>query len=159
MTRHSGGALRHLLAVALVALPLAACASHAPPVTVAEARQQVMATERAFAKTMADRSLDRFATFVAPEAIFYSGPTPRVGKAQVVEWWARYFAGPSASFSWEPDDVQVLESGTLALSTGPVRDTTGAIVARFNSIWRRDARGAWRIVFDKGNDVCQCASH
>ena len=158
MTRHRGGVVWRLLAAALVALPLVACASHAPPITVAEARAQVLATERAFAQTMADRSLDRFATFVAPDAIFYSGPTPRVGKAQVVAWWTRYFAGPSPSFSWEPDDVQVLESGTLALSTGPVRDTTGAIIARFNSIWRRDASGAWRIVFDKGNDVCQCAS-
>jgi hypothetical protein len=44
----------------------------------------------------------------------------------------------------------VLESGTLALSTGPVVDTSGEVVGRFNSIWRLEAPGVWKIVFDKG---------
>jgi hypothetical protein len=38
-----------------------------------------------------------------------------------------------------------------------VRDPRGNPVGRFNSIWRRDAAGAWRIVFDKGSDACRCA--
>ena len=45
------------------------------------------------------------------------------------------------------------DSGTLALSTGPVRDPAGSVVATFTSIWRREA-GRWRIVFDKGNEAC-----
>ena len=40
--------------------------------------------------------------------------------------------------------------GTLALSTGPVRNPAGQPIARFNSIWRQEAPGVWRIVFDKG---------
>ena len=44
-----------------------------------------------------------------------------------------------------------LESGGLAWSTGPVRDPTGKIVARFNSIWRLEPSGQWRVVFDKGS--------
>jgi ketosteroid isomerase-like protein len=51
--------------------------------------------------------------------------------------------------------VQVLESGTLALSTGPVRDPKGKLVGRFSSIWRREAPGVWRIIFDHGSDVCE----
>jgi ketosteroid isomerase-like protein len=53
--------------------------------------------------------------------------------------------------------VQVLESGALALSTGPVRDSQGKLIATFTSIWQREAPGQWRIVFDKGADVCDCA--
>ena len=62
-----------------------------------------------------------------------------------------YFATPEAPFSWEPDQVEVLESGTLALSTGPVRDPAGVVIARFNSIWRLEAANRWRVVFDKGS--------
>ena len=77
------------------------------------------------------------------------------GKRKVVEGWAGFFDGPQAPFSWEPDQVEVLESGTLALSTGPVRDPTGKIVARFNSIWRLEPSGRWRVVFDKGSPASQ----
>jgi len=46
-----------------------------------------------------------------------------------------------------------LDSGTLALSSGPVRDPTGKVVARFNSIWRQEPGGVWRVVFDKGSPL------
>lgn len=41
-------------------------------------------------------------------------------------------------------------------STGPVSSPEGAIVARFNSHWRLEAPGVWRVVFDNGYDVCNC---
>ena len=63
-----------------------------------------------------------------------------------------------APFSWEPEQVQVLDSGTLALSSGPVRNPEGKTVATFTSIWRLEAPGVWRIVFDKGNRVCPDAN-
>jgi hypothetical protein len=37
-----------------------------------------------------------------------------------------------------------------------VYDPGGKLVATFTSIWRLEAPGVWRIVFDKGNDVCDC---
>ena len=100
---------------------------------------------------MADRNLGRFGEFVAEEAVFFAGTTALRGRSKVVEGWAGYFAGPDAPFSWEPDQVEVLESGGLAWSTGPVRDPTGKIVARFNSIWRLEPSGQWRVIFDKGS--------
>jgi ketosteroid isomerase-like protein len=144
-----------VLAGALCSL-LAACASPAR-VTADEARRQVMETERAFARTMAERNLAAFGTFVSEDAVFFSGPTPLHGKAAVVEWWARFYKAPAAPFSWEPEQVEVLASGDLALSTGPVHDASGKLIAHFTSIWRLEAPGRWRIVFDKGAEVCNCA--
>jgi hypothetical protein len=69
----------------------------------------------------------------------------------VIAGWAPYFVGAQAPFSWKPDQVEVLASGTLALSTGPVRDPSGQVIARFNSIWRLEAPNRWRVVFDKGS--------
>ena len=63
------------------------------------------------------------------------------------------FRGESIPFSWEPEQVEVLDSGTLALSTGPVYDPNGKLIATFTSIWRQEMPGKWRIVFDKGNPV------
>lgn len=145
------------LGLVLIAILVGACAATAPP-TRAELERQVAETERGFAKTMADRDAARFNAFLSEEAVFFSGPgaAPLRGKRQVSEQWARFFARPQAPFSWEPDEVQVLDSGTLALSSGPVRDPKGKVFARFTSIWRQEAPGVWRIVFDKGSDVCDC---
>jgi ketosteroid isomerase-like protein len=123
----------------------------------AELERQVAAAERAFAKTMADRDHAAFTTFVSDEAIFFTGPTPLVGKAAVAAGWKRLYDRPQAPFSWEPSEVVVLASGNLALSSGPVRDPSGRIVATFTSVWRQEAPGEWRVIFDKGNDVCDCA--
>jgi ketosteroid isomerase-like protein len=131
------------------------CASPgAPPPAGADARAEVLATERAFARTMAERDHAAFASFVSEEAVFFSGDEALRGKARIVAYWARFFGDDAAPFSWEPELVEVLDSGALALSSGPVHDATGRLVARFTSIWRREAPGTWRIVFDQGNDVC-----
>ena len=114
-------------------------------------QQQVFAAERAFAKSMADRNVSAFATHVSDEAIFFNGASVLHGKKEVLATWSRFFKGKTAPFSWEPDRVEVLQSGTLALSTGLVRDPNGKVIGRFNSIWRREAPGVWRVVFDKGS--------
>ena len=111
----------------------------------------VEAREIAFAKTMADRDFAAFLTFVSPEAVFFNGNEALRGREVIASAWARFFEGPTAPFSWHPDVVQVLESGQLALTSGPVRNASGGDADRFNSIWRRDADGQWRVVFDKGS--------
>lgn len=147
--------IAHLI-VALAYAALGACAT--PPRTnLDEARAQVFATERAFARTMADRDHAAFTSFLSDDAVFFSGPEPRRGKQDVADWWKRFYDKPQAPFSWEPEKVEVLSSGTLALSSGPVHDPSGKLIATFTSIWRLEAPGVWRIVFDKGNDACDCA--
>ena len=117
-------------------------------------RQQVADTERAFARTMVDRDFDAFTSFLADETIFFSGETPLNGKQQVADAWKPFFQEPGAPFSWEPVTVVVLDSGTLALSSGPVHDPDGKQVATFNSIWRLEPDGTWQIIFDKGSNAC-----
>src|SRR5689334_19401552 len=134
-------------------LMLAGCASQVPLATGDVARAQVQATERAFAKTMADRDFAAFQTFLSAEAIFFTAAEPLRGKEQVAQWWARFYKEPAAPFSWAPDRVEVLDSGTLALSTGPVHDPNGQLTGRFASIWRQEKPGVWRIIFDRGEAV------
>lgn len=149
MTRR--GLLRAVVAVAVSAGP----AIGAPPPS-ADAQSQVRSRERAFAKTMADRDHAAFVTFLADETLFLPGSGPLRGKAAVATAWKKFYEGPKAPFSWEPDTAEVLDSGTLAMTSGPVFDPDGKRVGTFNSIWRREADGQWRIVFDKGCPECEC---
>lgn len=136
--------------------PSAHVSTAASPPTPAELdalQQQVRESERAFAKTMADRDAAAFSTFIADEAVFFGGKGAIRGKAAVVAAWKPYFEGPKAPFAWAPEQVEVLSSGSLAISSGPVFAPGGEKVANFTSIWRREAPGVWRVLFDKG---CNC---
>lgn len=120
----------------------------------AELQQQVINTEHAFARTMADRDYTAFKTFIADEAIFFAGDKQLHGKQEIIGWWKDFYTKPEAPFSWEPHTVEVLPSGTLALSTGPVHNAQGKLIGEFSSVWRQESPGKWRIVFDRGNPVC-----
>src|SRR5437899_12333921 len=85
---------------------------------------QVRDAERAFAPKMSARDYTAFASYVADEAVFFSGQSPTRGKAPVLAAWKSFFDGPAARFSWEPEVV----GGS--------------------------ARARWRVVFDKGAPVC-----
>lgn len=121
---------------------------------LAALQRQVEATERAFARSMADRDHAAFVRHLSEQAVFI-GPEVLRGKAAVAAGWKGFFEGPKAPFSWEPDRVEVLADGTLAHSSGPVRDGNGQLILRFNSVWRQEAPGVWHIVFDKGQPLTE----
>jgi uncharacterized protein (TIGR02246 family) len=117
-----------------------------------EAAADVAEVERAFAKTMADRDLEAFASFLHPDTVWFSGPGGSAlhGREAVVAAWAKFYEGDAAPFSWAPDRVAVMEGGRLAMSMGPVFDPQGRQIARFTSVWQRGEDGRWLILFDKG---------
>lgn len=137
---------------ALLLLP--GCASAGRPVDLPLLQRQVMDTERAFARTMVERDHTAFTRYLAEEAVFFDGENPTAGREAIAAVWRPFFEEATAPFTWDPDRVEVLASGTLALTTGPVYDAEGRVVGRFNSIWRQEAPGRWRVVFDKGSAVC-----
>jgi ketosteroid isomerase-like protein len=148
-----------LVTVLILAPTPAVTVSADVPSANQDLQQQVAMTERAFAKTMADRDLTAFGRFISQEAVFLSGAKSLRGRQQVIDGWRKLYTGPSAPFSWEPQTVEVLDSGQLALSSGPVHDAAGKIVGKYTSIWRLEAPNTWRIIFDSGCDVCpRCAA-
>ena len=139
-----------LLAI-LFAAPLYSQRGGANPV------DQVRAAEAAFAKSMADRNPAAFAALVADEAVFFGGKGVNRGKAAVIADWKRFFDGAAAPFSWSPAEVEVLASGNLGFTSGPVLDPKGNRIGTFNSVWQRQPDGTWKIIFDKGCPPCECA--
>jgi ketosteroid isomerase-like protein len=146
---------RTVAAVGGIALALGVAAAPAAAETNAELREQVRKTEVAFAKTLADRDHAAFVSFIADDVVWMGSSVFR-GRKQVAEGWKRFYEGKEAPFSWEPERVEVNDSGTLGLSTGPVRDPAGKRIGTYNSIWRRGADGKWMIIFDNGCPPCEC---
>jgi uncharacterized protein (TIGR02246 family) len=147
------GPMHRWIAVVVSASALVITTAPALPAQVTDIgqlQQEVRARETAFAKSMADRDLAAFASFISPEAVFVGvGGTTR-GPKEIAAAWKRFFDGPDAPFSWKPETVEVLASGNLALSSGPVFDPKGQRIGTYNSTWRRDADGVWRVIFDNG---------
>lgn len=118
---------------------------------VALLEQQVRAVECSFAASMADRRLDNFTQHLDDEAIFIGASQVAArGKDAIVERWRPLYEAQAAPFSWWPETVAVLESGNLALSAGPVANPKGEVVSWYQSIWRKNAQGQWKIIFDRG---------
>lgn len=132
----------------------------APAPSVEASRREALAAtvrarEQAFAKTLADRDHAAFAGFVSEEAVFLGRGVLR-GRKAVAEGWKPLFEGKTAPFSWQPETVEVLDSGRLALSRGPVFDPDGKRTGTFTSTWRLEPDGEWRVVLDSGCPPCAC---
>jgi ketosteroid isomerase-like protein len=140
----------HCVVLSLPVLTLLNISSLLAQSAPATLTRHVFAAESSFAASMARRDLKAFAALVAPEAVFFSDTAALRGKEAVVKSWRKFFVEPKAPFSWRPETVEVLSSGTLALTSGPVHDPSGKLIGAFTSIWRREADGGWRIIFDKG---------
>jgi ketosteroid isomerase-like protein len=141
------GTVALALALALISTAVGAQTAAATP------GDQVAQTERDFARSMADRDHAGFVGFLSEQAIFFDGASVLRGKAAVAAAWKPLFEARAAPFSWAPDAVEVLADGSLAHSSGLVRDPQGRPIARFNSVWRLESGGVWRIVFDKGSPL------
>jgi|SRR5450631_3545380 len=151
---HRMACIRKIACLITALSMLSACATggtpHGDSLVGAE---EVRGTELKFAKAMADRDFNAFVSHLSVDAVFFDDRAIQHGAAEVSAAWKPLFNGSKAPFSWAPDHVEVLASGDLALSTGPVI-VNDKVVGRFNSIWRLEAPHTWRIVFDKGEPVC-----
>jgi ketosteroid isomerase-like protein len=146
--------LAQILRTTFIALSLISSLALSAAEDLSVLQMQVRNTEIAFAATMAERDFAGFKSFLSAEAIFLSGDNALRGAEQVALSWQAFFTGKEVPFSWRPETVVVLDSGTLALSTGPVFDASGKLISYYTSTWRQELPGVWKIVLDKGNKAC-----
>ena len=153
------------LRTALLAVGLLAAGASAPAAEDATAREarieEVRRAEIAFAATVAARDKMRFAAMIAEDAVFVGGGGATRGRDAIVQAWSRFFEPTAPEFLWRPEVVEVSEDGTLGFTRGPWTmkgmDAQGEpidLAGVFNSVWRRQADGGWRVVFDAGCSPC-----
>lgn len=125
----------------------------------ADAKNDVRCREIAFSRSVETKDIEAFRSFLDDDARFV-GRSVMSGPNAITEAWKVFFADDGPAIKWRPQFVEVLEDGTLALTRGPYRmiakDPEGNSVENwgtFNSIWRKNVDGEWRVVFDAGNNA------
>ena len=124
---------------------------------LADLADEVRCREIGFSQSVEYRDIDAFRSFLDADARFISN-RPRRGAEEVTEGWSGFMAADGPRIRWRPQFVEVLEDGTLAFSVGIYEYTgkaeDGSELRRygsFHSTWRLNDDGAWRVVFDAGN--------
>ena len=143
-------------AVLLLAAFLAGgCARALPAPSAGDA---VRAADASMARATEARDAAAFGSHVAPDAIWAGARGLSSGKAAVLEQWRPFLEPGGATLGWTPTASWVAASGELACTVGtwvwrgagpdgrPAR-AEGA----YATVWRRDASGGWRALFDVGN--------
>ena len=118
---------------------------------------EVRCREIAFSQSAENKDAEAFASFIDADARFVGNSVIK-GPQAITEAWASFFAEDGPAIKWRPQFVEVLEDGKLALTRGPyrmiVRDAEDKLVegwGTFNSVWRMQKDGSWKVVFDAGN--------
>ena len=123
----------------------------------ADPAETVRCLEVAFSRSAENQDLERFSAFLDPDARFV-GSTVQRGPAAISEAWEIFFQDDGPRIRWRPKFVEVLEEGNLALTRGPWQIVTtnenGDPTEQwgtFNTIWRLNDSGEWKVIFDAGS--------
>ena len=140
----------------LTALAAGLTPAEAEPEDTMDLRDSLRQTELAFAASVANRDQEAFAGFIADEAVFVGASVHR-GREAIVTAWQAFFADDGPVLEWWPEIVEIGDGQDIGLSRGPYRltyvDEAGqeqVSEGLFNSVWRLQADGTWKIVFDAG---------
>ena len=130
----------------------------------ADIADEVRCREVGFSQSVELQDIAAFQSFIDADARFVGASVQR-GVVDVAKAWGVFFADNAPKMKWRPQFIEVLNDGTLALSRGPFRmivegpdGTTTEQWGTFNSVWRKQDDGSWKVVFDAGSDSEQAPS-
>lgn len=141
----------------LLFLVLASCTS-APDGNSREIwMQEILDVERDFS-AMAEREgiPEAFLHYAAEDVVLMRNDILIIGREQLADHFQGIVIHPeNEKLSWEPDFVDVSDSGDLGYTYGAYRysytDSTGIPVEHkgvFHTVWKRQSDGSWRFVWD-----------
>ena len=121
--------------------------------SIAQWKQEVMDTEKAFAKMVQEEGLHKaFVSYAAEDAVLKRNNKLIIGRKNID---TRYENQSSKTLSWEPDFVDVSNSGDMAYTYGQYTyssiDSSGLVVEDkgvFHTVWKRQADDTWKYVWD-----------
>ncbi len=115
--------------------------------------------DRRFAVDSATRGAEAWAAVFAADGVKWQRGRPRlVGPDAIRASMLRALSDPEVVFTWEPQTSALSPAGDLGFTVGryrlvrrraaaaPVEEGAGTYL----TIWRRQADGAWQVVFDTG---------
>ncbi len=117
----------------------------------------LLQAERAFAQATAERGVDGWMEFMAPNAVELSAE-PLVGLDQIRAGMTKQFKRPGFKITWEPTKAEYLGDGDLGYAVGryEVRFTGDDAKPRVDrgtylTTWQKQTDGSWKVVSDIGS--------
>ncbi len=117
--------------------------------------KEIFETEKAFAALAKEKGLKiAFSTFAANDAVLSRENKLIKGKKEIEAYFEKMTLR-DVQLSWEPEYIEVAESGDLGYTYGPYSfewtDDAGEAqkaTGIFHTVWRKEADGEWRYVWD-----------
>lgn len=117
----------------------------------------LMDAERAFAKATAERGVDGWMEFMAPNAVELS-TEPLVGLEQIRAGMTKQFNVPGFKLTWAPTKAEFLGEGDVGYAVGRYElrfnGHDGKPVVRhgtYLTTWQEQNDGTWKVVSDIGS--------
>ncbi len=141
----------------LLAVAILGCKSQPDEASLEKWKQEIVETEHAFAALAKAEGIPKaFLTYAAEDAVLMRNNSLVKGKTEMATFFEKQSPrNGEISLSWEPDFVDVARSGDLGYTYGKfilsVTDTTGVTrenTGVFHTVWKRQADGSWRFVWD-----------
>jgi ketosteroid isomerase-like protein len=144
-----------LIIIMFLSLLISSCSENEKDDQVKKWKQEIENTELEFADMASKEGLQKaFLSYAADDAVLNRNNTILKGKEAIKD----YFENQTLSdvkLVWAPDFIEVSRSGDLGYTYGKFNfsaiDTTGNKIEAqgiFHSVWKRQADGNWRFVWD-----------
>jgi len=116
-------------------------------------KKEILNTEKAFAKMVAEEGLHKaFVAFADKNAVIARNDNLIIGKESIDSFYA---SNNEKELTWTPDFVDVSESGDLGYTYGKYTftyvDKSGMSRTSegvFHTVWKRQSNGKWKFVWD-----------
>jgi uncharacterized protein (TIGR02246 family) len=118
--------------------------------------EKIMQLSREWSQVASTRDIEKTVSYWANNAFVMSpGQAPLNGKQSIRQMVTESFKTPGFQISWQPQNVEVSESGDMAylIENSQVSFTDSAgkpitINSKAVTIWRKQADGTWKNVVD-----------
>ena len=145
-----------MIQLLLVAMVVTTMSCGQPKVDQKAEGENVMQLSREWSQAASSGNVDKTVSYWADDAYLVSaGQPPLKGKPAIRQMVEDSYKIPGFRISWEPQSVEVSESGDMAYlienSQVSFSDSTGKPVIQHNkgvSIWKKQSDGTWKNVVD-----------
>jgi len=113
--------------------------------------------EHAFAKATAERGIDGWMEFMAPNAVELSDE-PLVGLDQIRAGMGKQLGAPGFKLTWEPTKAEFLGNGDVGFAVGRYEVQFNGSGGKpqvekgsYLTTWKKQKDGSWKVVSDIGS--------
>lgn len=122
----------------------------------AQAREELMEADRAFARDTAKKGSEAWVAWFAQDGMIVPAEGPLTpGREAVRQRVASFLDDPDLVFTWEPELADVAAAGDMGWTVGHYRaelkragEEPRVQTGRYLTVWRRQADGNWKVVVD-----------